>query len=538
MRKLFDKARWKAEIAPARRFLPSRKTALALTMIFLMTCIVTHPNIRNDGIDDLDSAHHIMDGYFFRDLLIDHPSHALNVYLLNYYKQYPALGFVFWPPLIPIIFGLFCLVGGPHVLVIRLCMFGFALLFAVAFYTLLRRQYTTYLSLAGVFALMSAPGMVWSFNEIMLELPTLAVMCVAALAYFRLVDRIGTPGTYQRAFCCALACAAVVYSKQPAWFLYCALVLHFLVCHRSYLRRREIWFTVATTAILCLPLVIFTAKFGRANLGQSVGSSTNQIMQGYRSLQRWSLAAWAYYPRLAPSLLNPVLCLISLAGLGAIFRRFVVFKENSLWIGWLCFGYVTFSYYDNRLPRHATFWWPAWIAIALAALKFAMDVMPAGVRLLVPLVILLPIPSEIKTAWKASYTDYPSVQQPIAQLFNSGGLGNVLVFGRDQQVLTVIIREHDIGRAVHIIRGERLLTGNHDLQSVCQNYRISTILVEQSEDRSSTRFINSADFRWIKQISQATLFWKAQSIQLIAYHYVGPMNPTMADVTLSSKFID
>src|ERR1039458_2066824 len=103
---------------------------LGLALILAFVCLISQPSLLSPDIDDLDSAHHLMDGYFFRDLIIDHPVSHLPTYALNYYKQYPALGFIFWPPLFPFVLGLFCLVGGPHVLTARMCIAFFGLIFS------------------------------------------------------------------------------------------------------------------------------------------------------------------------------------------------------------------------------------------------------------------------------------------------------------------------------------------------------------------------------------------------------------------------
>ena len=513
-------------------------TALPFLIIIVMAFLVSHPSWRNQGVDDLDSAHHLMDGYFFRDLFVDHPSHALRSYLFNYYKQYPALGFVFWPPFIPAVFGAFCIFGGPHVLVIRACMFGFGLLFSASYYSLLRRQYSKLLSLIGVLALMAVPGMIWSFNEVMLELPTLAMMCVAALAYFTFTDRIDESGAYIRSFGLALACAAVIYSKQPGWFLYCAFAFHFLVCHRIHIRRREVWFAVALTILLCTPLLIFTLYFGRANLGQSIGNSTNHIMAQYKSIPRWSWAAWTYYPRLAPSLLNPAIVLATLAGLLISIRNPKALRANALWISWFFFAYLTFSYYDNRLPRHATFWWPAWIALALAGIHYVTQSFSLSVRMLAAGLILVPVPMEIRAAWRSDYTDYNAIQEPIARIFSAGQPGNVLVFGQDQQVLTAVIREHDTTRAVHVVRGTRLLASDSDLQRICKLYRIGTLLVEDDGNSAQAVLAAVSASPNIKLISRSTMLRRGTPVAILQFHYTGPIDLHMADVVLSNRLTD
>ena len=123
---------------------------LALAGLLTIVFLISQPSLFNPDIDDLDSAHHLMDGYFFRDLIIDHPVSHLPAYTLNYYKQYPALGFLFWPPVFPFVLGLFCLMGGAHVLTARLCIAFFGLIFSFAFYAILRRRLSVWLAARGV----------------------------------------------------------------------------------------------------------------------------------------------------------------------------------------------------------------------------------------------------------------------------------------------------------------------------------------------------------------------------------------------------
>src|SRR5689334_2773985 len=88
-----------------RRILPYIGIAVAALILSL-------PSIGTTKIDDLDSAHHIMDGIFFRDVIVDLPvAHPFH-YTLDYYKKYPALGFLFWPPFFPAVEGIAFLLGG------------------------------------------------------------------------------------------------------------------------------------------------------------------------------------------------------------------------------------------------------------------------------------------------------------------------------------------------------------------------------------------------------------------------------------------
>src|SRR5947209_5089130 len=135
-----------------------------LAIVLLLVVVACLPNLRSTNIDDLDSAHHILDSYFFYDLLHDHPHSHVAAYAMAYHKQYPALGFLFWPPLFPAIGGLLCLIFGPNVLTIRLAILFFGATFAVSFYAILRRELGKWFAVAAACAAIGAPGVFWSFN--------------------------------------------------------------------------------------------------------------------------------------------------------------------------------------------------------------------------------------------------------------------------------------------------------------------------------------------------------------------------------------
>lgn len=528
-------------IDPIIRYGRSRSGAwniLALALILACVTIVSLPNLHSADVDDLDSAHHLVDGYFFRDLIVDHPFDHLPAYVLSYYKQYPAIGFIFWPPFFSLVLGLFCLVGGVHVLTARICILFFGMVFAWSFYAILRRRFPVWLSFAATVAAISMPGVAWSLNEIMLELPTLAVMCVAVLAYLHVVDHLEEKTSIGRALLCACCCAAVIYTKQPAWFLYPALMIDFVLLHRRFIAKAEVLVAVATTAVLCVPLALFTLKFGRADLSQAVIQDARlKTVLNNDYLPRWSIEAWTFYPKHALLLVNPVV-LVLLAGaivlaiLSSRFRR-----ENALWLGWFGLAYLTLSYYDNRAPRYATFWWPSMVVLAAGVLWMVMERVPRRWAWTLPLLLLLPVPLEIQQEWRTDYTDYRGVQPPITELFAQGDPGNVLAFGYDKQVFVAIIREHDLDRKVHIVRGERLLASGLTLAEICKRYRIGTVLVELAPSDSTNGLHGLFDRSLFTPIEESGFLRRGVAIHVLGYRYLGPIDATMADVPLSKDLL-
>lgn len=520
-----------------------RKELPAVLVLLVLAVLVAWPNLHSANIDDLDSAHHLMDGYFFHDVLRDHP-HSPS-YVFRYYKQYPALGFIFWPPLFPAVLGLFCAVLGDHVTTARVCLLVFGFAFTLGFYALLRRQMSPWIAFCAAAACITVPGIFWSFNQIMLELPTLAMMCVALLAYLNFRDRVQARTSIGRALLTALALAAVIYTKQPAWFLYLVIAVDALLTP-GVLRKRETWITVGAFIVFVLPLAAFTVKFGHADLAQSVGSNTKLIMSNYQDIPRWSLAAWSFYPRLSWTLLNPVVLLLALAALVFAVTSREFRRENRLWLLWLLFFYVTFSFYDNRLPRHSTFWWPAWIALAGAGIAWIAKRVPRAVALALPVLLLRPIPLQLAHAEHKDYSDFHDQMPIAAAMFANGAPGNVLLFGPDKQSWIALIREHDTARQVHVLRGESLLAAGVTLPDILRKYRIGRVLVEVpsgvapsngSDEAATPTPAQLGAMPDLQRLPDAHFTRRNADVLVLQYRYTGPSDPVMADIPLSNRLM-
>jgi hypothetical protein len=523
------------------RYVKSRSGAwnlIALVMILAFVVLVSKPTMLSPDIDDLDSAHHLVDGYFFRDLIVDHPTSHLEAYALGYYKQYPAMGFIFWPPFFSFVLGLFCMVGGTHVLTARVCLLFFGVVFSWAFYAILRRRFSIWLSFSATIAAIVMPGLAWDFNQIMLEMPTLAMMCLAVLAYFHVIDHLEGKSSIGRGLLCGFLCAAVIYTKQPAWFLYPALMVDFLLLHRRFAAKAEVLVTIVTTFVLCLPLVAFTLTYGRADLSQAVIQDPRlKLALNNHYLPRWSIEAWTFYPNYALSLVSPTVLLLLVGAIVYAFWNSRFRREYALWLAWFVLGYLTLSYYDNRRPRFAAFWWPSLIVLAAGFLWVMMERVPRKWAWALPLLLWVPVPFQLHENFTTDYTDYRGVQPPIDELFALGNPGNILTFGYDKQVFVAIIREHDVDRQVHIVRGERLLATGATLADVCRRYRIQTVLIELTPIDSMDNYKELSNTSLFKPIEKSSFLRRRITMPVLGYRYLGPIDATMADIPLSKDLL-
>ena len=71
----------------------------------LIAICVTCPSWFRNEIDGLDQAHNVLTSVFFYDFYRDVPVSNPVDYVYDYQRQYPALGFTFWPPLFHAITG-------------------------------------------------------------------------------------------------------------------------------------------------------------------------------------------------------------------------------------------------------------------------------------------------------------------------------------------------------------------------------------------------------------------------------------------------
>jgi hypothetical protein len=213
-------------------------------------------------------------------------------------------------------------------------------------------------------------------------------------------------------------------------------------------------------------------------------------------------------------------------------------RNNTLWIAWFALAYLTFSFYDNRLARHSTFWWPSWVALAAACLEYVRQRVPSRFARILPFVFVVAIPWQLGSSRHQDYSDFREQRPLVASLFANGNPGNVLLLGADKQTFVELIREYDHERLVHVLRGDALLNSDTSLQDICRRYRIGKVLVALSPGGTSG-MPNLAETvaPLLRPFAEGQFLRRGQAVRVLEYDYVGPVDPVMADVPLSGKLL-
>lgn len=513
-------------------------TLLAALVIGAAVLAVSWNGLIHPELEGLDGAHHVMDGIFFHDLFTDLPFSHLGSYPFDYYKQYPALGFIFWPPLFPAVEGVIFKIAGINLFTAQISVLLFALLLAFCMFRSGRHSLPTVPALGVTFLMLTAPGLYQYFNVVMREIPMLAMMTLTTVLYLNIVRRNGAAGTlHWQAL--AIAAAMSLYTKQTAFILFPAIAADLVLNHRALLRSRQSWLALVSATVSLLPLAAFTLKFGKANIEQSIGQNTQLIMSGYQGLARWSLDNWLYYVKSLPQLLHWGVLLLALAEVVCSLASVRRFRANCLWLVWLLSFYVVFSYFDNKSERFNVL---VVIPLCMLAMQFVWQTLqrfiPAlatgprqAVVLVIPALCALLLPQPLQTLHGT---------HAIMDQFDVSKMdGNIAYWGKYRQAFVYDIRLQDRERSHHVLQAGDLLTDAGTLGEQLRDYRIRYLFVEPQSLGAADQAIVTAltGQAGITQVFAGEFRDRNTTYPLRVFRNDNPLADTMKPITLSSRLI-
>ena len=254
----------------------------------LAAALVFGRDISVGGFRFPDTSIHSMDGVLIHDWVLAGPKAWLNPkeFALQQYAHHPSLGMVgVYPPGFAVVEGLFFAIFGVSIFTARLCVVVFGLSAIVGCYVLARRLGNRLTAVLCSVALLSIPGLVTWSRQVMLEMPTLAVLiwtAVAVDAYFR------RPSRLRLLVVCGLAIAGPVF-KQNAIFM---IPLMGLVATYMLARRRMPWkHYVTSLAVIGLPVGVY---YVWAIITEGAGNHVKLVVTENRTLNdfEWWSQVW------------------------------------------------------------------------------------------------------------------------------------------------------------------------------------------------------------------------------------------------------
>ena len=215
-----------------RRDVPSNQAVSRELMIVGLLLVASGAVLCKDitvgGFRYGDAAVHAMDGVLIHDWIAAGPeawAHPLD-FASQQYAHYPSLGIGrHYPPGFAIVEAAFFANLGISVFSARLCVVFFGLAAVCGTYVLVRRCAGRFASAFAVTALIAMPATTELGRQVLLEVPTLAVLIWAGVAFSGYLSR---PTAWRLCLVIVLSGTAILF-KQPAVFFVVALASTFVL---------------------------------------------------------------------------------------------------------------------------------------------------------------------------------------------------------------------------------------------------------------------------------------------------------------------
>ncbi len=329
----------------------------AVALLLLVAAVVVSKDISLGGLRFSDASTHAMDGVLIHDWIAAGPLAWLQPieFATRQYAHYPTLGIGrVYPPGFAVVEAAFFAIFGVSAAVARLCTLSFALLATAGCYRLARHVATPLAAFLATAFLITMPGVVHWTRQVMLEMPTLAILICATLATLRYLQK---PNWSRLAVAVGLTLAAPFF-KQTAVFI--VPVLGAVVILRAIRKQVPVRHAVVAGVALVLPVAALFA--GTLLAGGSATHMANVIGRD-KSFGEWlSFDSLLYYPRTLSRQVGPVVLLLAGLGLLGSLRRL-----KSTWgilLLWLTVFYVQSSIIQSKETRYFFF---AYLPIAIWA---------------------------------------------------------------------------------------------------------------------------------------------------------------------------
>jgi hypothetical protein len=243
----------------------TRRARFALVGICLLAAGLSGRGLFDEGVASLygDMPRYLMNGVFVHDLVRDMPVSDALGYAYRYYARYPALSIGHHPPLVALAEAPIFALAGVSVFGGRLTILLFLVLALVMWFRLVASAFGEAAAALASLLLATTPSVVSLSQEVMSEVPALALILGA---WFYLV-RYGTSD--RRADLVGFAVCAVLslYAKQVAVLmlpLYAAYAWLAMGATRVFSRRMVA--TAGIALVLMLPAILLTWWLSPFNL--------------------------------------------------------------------------------------------------------------------------------------------------------------------------------------------------------------------------------------------------------------------------------
>ena len=326
--------------------------AVLVTLIFFAAPVIM---LMSSALDEdfwwTDSASFALNGELVRDYLASALGSNPLQFAADWYLHYPALSISLYPPIFPLAEALMFSVFGFSHAAAQATVTIFAAAATSGLYLVTRKAVGMPLAIGATLLLFITPEMLRWSRQIVMEVPALAFLLLAAAALLHYqatrIDKwlLASVG----------ATLLAAYTKQAALFVAPAFAAALLIEQKySLLRNKSAWIALGLGLLGLVPLGVFTFLYAMENINIAFGPTTGTL--GYDRLSVQGLLA---YGRSLPDIVGVIpligscgyLSLLLMKGWGSISER----RLTVLMSAWFVIDYLLVSITADFETRYATF---------------------------------------------------------------------------------------------------------------------------------------------------------------------------------------
>jgi 4-amino-4-deoxy-L-arabinose transferase-like glycosyltransferase len=311
-------------------------------------CVMLYLRLpRHGDIWWMDASRHALNGVFVLDFVRAMPLRHPMDFAIDYYRQWPALTIGFYPPLFYVVLAASYAIFGVSEASALIPELAFLALLGWGAYRLSRHWLGAAPALAAALMLMGAPEVSYWAQQIMLDVPSYALLIWAVEFQLRFMK-----GGSQRSLYAAVVCAALAIAlKYNAAFIVAVMVVALLHARGwRFALDRVALRAAALGIVLILPVLVIFLKFSTYDLEQAASI--------HGALSRWSLRGLTYYASIFGTVVSwPTLALATIYCVAVPFvRRLRLQKDDAVFLlSWVILGYIFYAMIAVKEPRHIMF---------------------------------------------------------------------------------------------------------------------------------------------------------------------------------------
>jgi hypothetical protein len=469
-----------------------------------------------------------MNGAYIHDLIDDMPITDPFEHAYLYFARYPALSLGHHPLLLGVAEAPFYAIFGVSVFSARLTIVFFMLLAVIAWFLLVRSIYDENIAFLSSLLFATTPLIVKYSRIVMSEIPTLALIILAAYFFYQYCKS----DEKNYAFATAITLSLSVYAKHVAIFIFPVFLCYLLI--RKGLRRliqKELIISYIIIIVLVLPLVPITLKFSQDNVAWITGNTL---------IERSFLFNLLYHPNILwqKHLTLPVLVLSLISISVSIYHKD---KQAIIFLLWIAGCYLFFTYLGVYRIRYSMYWIPAYCLFAATIIKLFQY---RAWKILVSSMILLIAAYQFVRAYNTQ-PEYATGYEQAARYVLDNRKGESILYSgvNDTGYLIFFVRKHDPDRDLIVFRANKILatsrmnrivedriTERERIYETLNNLGVGYVVIEDTKTGSRALELLREEVKSEKFILRKKILLKsnrsyANNVPLYIYEYKEYMPP-------------